>query len=366
MSAGPEPSSTPGPTSGDPAAGPILEVEGLTKRFGGRSARSWPRQRAATPPLVAVDNVSFTVGRGETLGIVGESGCGKSTLTRAVLRLLEPSEGTVRFDGIDVRGLDVDGLRRLRRRVQMVFQDPFGSLDPRMSALELVREPLDVHQIGSAQARDQQAARMLEMVGIAPLLHRRRPYAFSGGQRQRIGIARAMVIEPDLVFLDEPVSALDVSIQAQVLNLLSRLRDELGLSYVFIVHDLAVAEYFCDRVIVLYRGAVMEEASSEAIFRAPLHPYTASLLSAVPVPDPQVARSRERIVLPGQVTPRAADATGCRFRERCPVGRDRDICEAVDPPLTDREAGHRVACHFPGEIHSIVHTPAEIAAELES
>lgn len=344
----------------------ILEVEHLSKRFGGKQARSWPRRREATPPLVAVDDVSFTVRRGETLGIVGESGCGKSTLTRAVLRLLEPSGGSVRFDGIDVGALDDDGLRRLRRRVQIVFQDPFGSLDPRMSALEVVREPLDVHRVGSAQERDERAARMLEMVGIASLLHQRRPYAFSGGQRQRIGIARAMVIEPELVFLDEPVSALDVSIQAQVLNLLTRLRGELGLSYVFIVHDLAVAEYFCDRVIVLYRGAVMESAPSEALFKSPLHPYTASLLSAVPVPDPEVARSRERIVLPGQVTPRAADATGCRFRERCPVGRDREICGSVDPPLTSSDAVHQVACHFPGEIHAIAPTPAEIAEEAQA
>ena len=332
------------------AASPILEVEHLTKRFGapGAAGGSWWR-RGGGDPLVAVDDVSFTVGRRETLGIVGESGCGKSTLSRAVLRITEPSEGTIRFDGIDVRGLDREALRRLRRRMQMVFQDPFGSLDPRMTALQTVRESLDVHRVGTAEERVAKATQMLEMVGIPAAQHQRRPYAFSGGQRQRIGIARALVIDPELVFLDEPVSALDVSIQAQVLNLLRALGSELGLSYVFIVHDLAVAEYFCDRVIVLYRGAVMEVAGSQTLFGAPLHPYTASLLSAVPVPDPELARRRRRIVLPGQVTPRVPGAAGCRFRERCPVGRNRPRCAEVEPPLTAAAPGHQVACHFPGE-----------------
>jgi len=331
---------------------PILEVEGLTKEFGTSSSSGrWSLgKRTAGPPLVAVDDVSFTVARGETLGIVGESGCGKSTLVRAVLRLLEPTSGTIRFDGIDVRALDAEQLRHLRQRIQIVFQDPYGSLDPRMSALQIVREPLDVHAVADASERDGRAARMLELVGVPASQHRRRPHAFSGGQRQRIGIARAAVLNPELVFLDEPVSALDVSIQAQVLNLLSSLREELGLSYVFIVHDLAVAEYFCDRVLVLYRGAVMESAPSKSLFKAPLHPYTASLLSAVPVPDPEVAQRRRRLVLPGQVTPRAAGATGCRFRERCPVGHGREVCRTTDPELIVTEVGHQVACHFPGEI----------------
>jgi oligopeptide/dipeptide ABC transporter ATP-binding protein len=345
--------SPPAPSAGD-SGGPLLEVEHLSKRFG-TGARRGPLglgRRAAGAPVVAVDDVSFTVNRGETLGIVGESGCGKSTICRAVLRLVEPSSGAVRFDGVDVRGLDEAGLRRLRRRMQIVFQDPFGSLDPRMTALQVVREPLDVHELGSPEERDVRAAQMLELVGIAPAQHRRRPYAFSGGQRQRIGIARAMVIDPELVFLDEPVSALDVSIQAQVLNLLSRLREELHLSYVFIVHDLAVAEYFCDRVVVLYRGAAMEVAASRTLFSAPLHPYTASLLSAVPVPDPAVARGRRRLLLSGQVTPRAVGATGCRFRDRCPVGHDRERCAAVEPPLAPSAEGHLVACHYPGEILS--------------
>jgi oligopeptide/dipeptide ABC transporter ATP-binding protein len=333
---------------------PILVVEHLTKRFnvGAKGSRRSRRERRTEDQLVAVDDVSLTVRRGETLGIVGESGCGKSTLTRAVLRLLEPSAGGIRFDGIDVRALDDQELRRLRRRIQIVFQDPVGSLDPRMTALGVVREPLDVHAIGTPAERSERARRMLELVGIEATQHRRRPYAFSGGQRQRIGIARALVVEPELVFLDEPVSALDVSIQAQVLNLLGDLREQMGLSYVFIVHDLVVAEYFCDRVIVLYRGAVMETAPSETLFRAPLHPYTASLLSAVPIPDPEVAHRRKHLVIRGQVTPQEPGATGCRFRERCPVGRDRDVCAAIEPPLATTDAGHQVACHFPGEVLS--------------
>jgi oligopeptide/dipeptide ABC transporter ATP-binding protein len=316
----------------------LLVVEDLVKAFA---------RRRDAEPLRAVDGVSFTVRRGETFGIVGESGCGKTTLSRAILRLVEPTSGSVTFDGVDVRGLDDAALRRLRRRMQIVFQDPVGSLDSRMSARALVQEPLEIHGIDGASER---AAEMLELVGIPAHQHDRRPYAFSGGQRQRIGVARALVVRPELVFLDEPISALDVSIQAQVLNLLRRLQDELGLTYVFIVHDLAVAEYFCDRVAVLYRGAVVELGSREALFREPLHPYTASLLSAVPVPDPVVGRRRERIVLRGDVAPLEGNAVGCRFRSRCPVGRDREICATVSPPLSEHRPDHEAACHFPAEL----------------
>jgi oligopeptide/dipeptide ABC transporter ATP-binding protein len=252
------------------------------------------------------------------------------------------------FDGIDVGGLAPEELRRLRRRVQLVFQDPLGSLDPRMTARAIVEEPLEIHGIGDRAERARRASEMLELVGIPASQHTRKPYAFSGGQRQRIGVARALVLEPDLVFLDEPISALDVSIQAQVLNLLRELQQRLGLTYVFIVHDLAVAEYFCDRVAVLYRGAIMELAPREAIFRDALHPYTESLLEAVPVPDPE--RKRERIVLRGDVTPMAPTVGGCRFRDRCPVGRDRAVCAEQAPPLAEHRPGHLAACHFPGEV----------------
>jgi oligopeptide/dipeptide ABC transporter ATP-binding protein len=320
----------------------LLVVDELTKEFAGA--------RRHDPPLRAVDGVSFAVRRGETFGVVGESGCGKSTLSRAILRLIEPTAGHVAFDGIDVRGLGTDELRRLRRRVQLVFQDPLGSLDPRMTAHAIVEEPLEIHRIGDRAERARRATEMLELVGIPPAQHRRKPYAFSGGQRQRIGVARALVLEPDLVFLDEPISALDVSIQAQVLNLLRELQQRLGLTYVFIVHDLAVAEYFCDRVAVLYRGAIMELATSETIFHEALHPYTTSLLAAVPIPDPDIERRRERIILRGDVTPAGPQAAGCRFRDRCPVGRDRAICAEQAPPLAEHRPGHWAACHFPGEL----------------
>jgi oligopeptide/dipeptide ABC transporter ATP-binding protein len=313
----------------------LLVVEGLVKEFDG---------------LRAVDGVSFTVRRGETFGIVGESGCGKSTLTRAILRLVEPTAGRVVFDGVDVRGLGPAELRRLRSRIQIVFQDPLGSLDPRMTARAIVEEPLEIHGVGDRAARARRAAEMLDLVGIPSGQHLRRPHAFSGGQRQRIGVARALVLEPELVFLDEPISALDVSIQAQVLNLLRRLQQELSLTYVFIVHDLAVAEYFCDRVAVLYRGAVMETGGSEALFREPLHPYTTSLLSAVPVPDPEVERGRRHIVLRGDVASAPQPGTGCRFRPRCPVGHDREICAREAPPLAEHRPGHAAACHFPAEL----------------
>jgi oligopeptide/dipeptide ABC transporter ATP-binding protein len=233
--------------------------------------------------------------------------------------------------------------------MQIVFQDPLGSLAPRMSARAIVEEPHEIHGTGDRPARARRAAEMLELVGIPATQHRRRPHAFSGGQQQRIGLARALVLEPELVFLDEPISALDVSIQAQVLNLLRRLQEELSLTYVFIVHDLAVAEYFCDRVAVLYRGALMEVGGSEALFREPLHPYTASLLSAVPIPDPEIERRRERIVLTGDVEATPAGG-GCRFRARCPVGHDREICARVEPPLAEHRPGHRAACHFPAEL----------------
>ena len=323
----------------------LLVVDELSKEFAAR--------RKSDVPVRAVDGVSFQVKRGETFGVVGESGCGKSTLSRAILRLLEPTGGRVEFDGIDVRALGRQELRRLRRRVQIVFQDPLGSLDPRMTAHAIVEEPLEIHGIGNRAERARRATEMLELVGIPQAQHHRKPYAFSGGQRQRIGVARALVLEPDLVFLDEPISALDVSIQAQVLNLLRELQGRLGLTYVFIVHDLAVAEYFCDRIAVLYRGAIMELASSEAIFRETLHPYTSSLLSAVPIPDPEVETRRERIILRGDVTA-APQPGGCRFRDRCPVGHDRELCAAQAPPLLEHAPGHWAACHYPGELQGAV------------
>jgi oligopeptide transport system ATP-binding protein len=332
----------------------LLRVEELVKVFAMRRQGILGRPQ---PALRAVDGVSFDVARGETFGLVGESGCGKSTIGRCLLRLHEPTSGQAFFDGIDIFALPRDELRGLRRKLQIVFQDPYASLDPRMSVGSIVEEPLRIHAIGSRGERVERVLDMLSIVGLTPEQAARKPHAFSGGQRQRIALARALVLNPELVVLDEPISALDVSIQAQVLNLLRSLQQRFGLTYVFIVHDLAVAEYFCDRVAVLYLGRIQELADRETIFREPLHPYTVSLLSAVPIPDPAKERRRQRIVLRGEVSP-AEEVRGCPFRPRCPVGRDRDLCAQEMPPLHERSPGHWVACHFPGELPIAAIRPA--------
>jgi oligopeptide/dipeptide ABC transporter ATP-binding protein len=325
----------------------ILRAEGLSKSFQVRGRDRLGRRR----PVTVLDDISLAVRRGESFGLVGESGCGKSTLARCLLRLLELSAGRVLFDGVDLTTLDRDELRALRRRMQFVFQDPYASLDPRMTAGAIVEEPLAIHEIGDQSERREAALEMLADVGLTADQARRRPHAFSGGQRQRIGIARAFVLRPEVVILDEPISALDVSVQAQVLNLLRRLQSQLGLTYVFISHDLAVAEYFCDRVAVLYLGQVMELADRETLFHSPLHPYSVSLLSAVPVP--LVGGRARRAGRPppiGEVGSVVERPPGCPFEPRCPVGRGREICRSERPPITEPSAGHQVACHFPGEV----------------
>jgi len=326
---------------------PILAAEGLSKTFRVRSDSRFGRRQTVT----VLDDISLQVRRGECFGLVGESGCGKSTLARCLLRLLEPSAGRTLFDGVDLGTLDRDELRAIRRRMQFVFQDPYASLDPRMSAGAIVEEPLEVHGIGDRAERQRRMLEMLADVGLTAEQAGRRPHAFSGGQRQRIGIARAFVLRPDVVILDEPISALDVSVQAQVLNLLRRLQEQLGLTYVFISHDLAVAEYFCDRVAVLYLGQLMELADRETLFRRPLHPYSISLLTAVPVPMAG-GRSRRasRPQLLGEVGSVGARPAGCPFEPRCPVGHGREVCRGERPALVEPAAGHAVACHFPGEL----------------
>ncbi len=300
-----------------------------------------------------MDGVSFDLARGETLALVGESGCGKTTIARCILRLVDPTRGSILFDGTELAQLSVDRLRPFRRRMQVVFQDPFASLDPRMSVASIVEEPLRVHKVVSATVRRSRVSEILELVGISPDMARRKPHAFSGGQRQRIAIARCLVLNPELVILDEPVSALDVSIQAQVLNLLSSLQNRLDLTYLIIVHDLAIAEYVAHRIAVLYLGRVVELAERSVLFRLPLHPYTVALLSAVPVPDPESARRRNRIVLKGELPTGTEQLAGCRFRSRCPVGRDRQQCRDQEPALTEYRRGHWVACHFPGELRPL-------------
>jgi oligopeptide/dipeptide ABC transporter ATP-binding protein len=326
---------------------PILEAESLSKTFDVRAGERFGRKQ----PVTVLDDISLTVRRGESFGLVGESGCGKSTLARCLLRLLEPSAGRVMFDGVDLTTLDRDELRALRRRMQFVFQDPYASLDPRMTAGAIVEEPLVIHEIGDQRDRQEATLEMLADVGLTAEQARRRPHAFSGGQRQRIGIARAFVLRPEVVILDEPISALDVSVQAQVLNLLRSLQTQLGLTYVFISHDLAVAEYFCDRIAVLYLGQVMEVADRARLFHSPLHPYSVSLLSAVPIPlVGGRARRASRPPPIGEVGSVVERPTGCPFEPRCPVGRGRDICRAERPPVTEPADGHLVACHFPGEV----------------
>jgi oligopeptide transport system ATP-binding protein len=318
---------------------PLLEVSHLTKRFTRR--RGW-----FGPPVVttAVDDVSFAIDAGETFGLVGESGCGKTTLGRSVLRLIEPTAGTINFAGRDITSISHDELRPLRRKMQIIFQDPFGSLNPRMPVSDIIGEGLFAQGMKDHKARDKKVEDSLELVGLRREYTRRYPHEFSGGQRQRIGIARALALGPDIVVCDEPVSALDVSIQAQVVNLFMELQERLSLTYLFIAHDLAVVRHVCDRIAVMYLGRIVEIARRDELYKRPLHPYTEALLAAIPVADPEVEARRPRAIVRGEVPSALNPPSGCRFHPRCPRVMDR--CKTVDPPLIDLGAGRSVACHL--------------------
>jgi oligopeptide transport system ATP-binding protein len=320
---------------------PLLEVTGLVKNFPIKSGVLIDREVGR---VSAVDGVSLTVREGETLGLVGESGCGKSTLCRAILQLIEPTSGSVRFDGQELVGRSPRQLRPLRRQIQMIFQDPFASLNPRKRVGQIIGDPMRLHGLADGTDVTRRVQELLDRVGLQAEHYNRYPHEFSGGQRQRIGIARALALQPRLIIADEPVSALDVSVQAQIINLLEDLQREFGMAYVFVAHDLGVVRLVSDRVAVMYLGKIVEESDSASLYASPRHPYTHALLSAVPIPDPRKNAARQRITLEGDVPSPIDPPPGCRFHTRCASATD--ICRR-DEPLLVTDAGHAVACHHP-------------------
>ena len=323
-------------------APPLVEVEGLTMEFPAARTSMLPGGKQT---LRAVDDISFTIAAGETLSLVGESGSGKSTTGRSLLQLPRPTGGSVRFDGIELTTLRKSAMRRMRRRMQMIFQDPSASLNGRMRVAEIIGEPLDVHGLAAGQQKHERVRELLDLVGLKADMASRYPHEFSGGQLQRIGIARALAVEPECLVADEPISALDVSIQAQVVNLLQELQERLNLTYLFIAHDLAIVRHISDRVAVMYLGKIVEIADCDELYRRPLHPYTNALLSAVPIPDPTVEAGRQPIILQGEMPSPVNPPSGCRFRTRC--WKADALCAEVQPAFEEKEPGHWAACHYP-------------------
>ncbi len=320
--------------------GALVQVVGLKKYFPITQGIIFQRKVA---DVKAVDGLDFVIQRGETLGLVGESGCGKSTTGRSILQLYRPSAGEVYFQGKDLVKLQGEELRKMRRNMQMIFQDPYASLNPRMTVGDIIGEPLEVHNIAKGKEKKERVQELLNIVGLNPYFVNRYPHEFSGGQRQRIGVARALAVQPDFIVCDEPISALDVSIQAQIINLLEELQQKFHLTYLFIAHDLSVVRHISDRIAVMYLGKVVELTDRDSLYANPLHPYTKALLSAVPIPDPVVEEKRERIILVGDVPSPVNPPTGCRFHTRCPLAID--ICKRVDPEFRDVGGTHFVACH---------------------
>jgi peptide/nickel transport system ATP-binding protein len=347
-----------GHVSDDVAREPLLGVEDLKVYFPIRSGVVVERR---VGEIKAVDGVSFELRRGETLGLVGESGCGKTTVGRTILRLYDPTEGRILFEGKDIAKLSEKEMRLLRRRMQMVFQDPYSSLNPRQNVGNIVAEPLRVHGLSSGRDVESEVQHLLDVVGLPPGAGNRYPHEFSGGQRQRIGLARALALNPDLIVADEPVSALDVSIQAQIINLLEDLQSEFDLTFMFIAHDLAVVRHISDRIAVMYLGKIVEVAPADQLYVAPLHPYTIALLSAVPIPDPAVEQERERIILTGDLPSPANPPDGCRFHTRCPF-RQPERCHDEIPELRVLALGQSVACHYAEEIRAGKIRPHEVEA----
>jgi peptide/nickel transport system ATP-binding protein len=339
---------------------PLLEVDELKVWFPIKSGLVLDRH---VGDVKAVDGVSLSIGRGETLGLVGESGCGKSTLGRAILRLYDPTSGSIRFDGRDITRLKERELRPLRRRMQMIFQDPFASLNPRHSVGRMVAEPMRVHDVGDRRTHGSRVRELLEVVGLPRDAVSRYPHEFSGGQRQRIGLARALALNPDFIVCDEPVSALDVSIQAQIVNLLEQLQEQFDLTYLFIAHDLAVVRHISNRIIVMYLGTIVEVSPADDLYDNPLHPYTISLLSAIPIPDPVVERERETILLQGDLPSPANPPAACRFHTRCPFVQPTRCADEV-PPLREL-GGHQVACHWAEKIKAGELQPKRIEPVFE-
>jgi oligopeptide transport system ATP-binding protein len=318
----------------------LVQIKGLKKYFPITQGIIFQRKVA---DVKAVDGLDFSINRGETLGLVGESGCGKSTTGRSILQLYRPSAGEVFFKGQDLVKMKGEELRKMRRHMQMIFQDPYASLNPRMTVGDIIGEPLEVHNIAKGKDKKDRVQELLQIVGLNPYFVNRYPHEFSGGQRQRIGVARALAVQPDFIVCDEPISALDVSIQAQIINLLEELQSKFNLTYLFIAHDLSVVRHISDRVAVMYLGKIVELTDRDSLYKNPLHPYTKALLSAVPIPDPLVEEKRERLILVGDVPSPVNPPSGCRFHTRCPVAIEK--CKTVDPEWRDVGGTHFVACH---------------------